>query len=134
MLQGIYTKWKQPVYYNSVYGATSSSDIMRIIKLVVVEAHKSGLEIIATVCDQGSNNVRAIRNLLEETHAKRIKEGIDCIDKTFNIGGKEIIPVFDIPHLFKCIRNNMLKYDLHFQLGTEKKVKFYLLICCIAIY
>ena len=122
MLRGISRKWQQPVYYNSVSGATSAEDIMKIIKLIVRKCKESGLEVFATVCDQGTNNVRAIKGLLADTAAWRLKENIDCQEPTFNIDGTEVIPIFDIPHVFKCIRNNLLKYNLHFEKNGEKKV------------
>lgn len=122
MLRGIRRKWKQPVFYNNVYGPSSAADITRIIKLIVSEAKKVGLHIVGTVCDQGTNNVRAIKNLLDETRSNRIKNGEDCQDSTFCLSGMDIVPIYDVPHLLKGIRNNLLKYNLHFDKNSEKMV------------
>lgn len=43
-----------------------------------------------------------------------------CIaDNTIFIDEMEIIPLFDGPHLFKCIRNNMLTKLLEFDVGCS---------------
>lgn len=57
---------------------------------------------VATICDQGSTNQAAINILLQQ-----IKQ---IADKTFGfiVENKEIIPLFDYPHLLKGIRNNIL--------------------------
>lgn len=121
MLRGIFHKWKQPVYYNAVRGATKSIDIVKIIKLIVAEAQAAGLIIVATVCDQGTNNVSAIKTLIAETQ-KNIQEDMVCTDSIFEILNMTIIPLFDVPHLMKGVRNNFLKNDLCFEIDSEKKV------------
>ena len=65
MLKGIIKNWKQPIFFNFSLGATKSADIARIIKIIIKKAKDIGLHVIATVCDQGSNNVTAIKSLVE---------------------------------------------------------------------
>lgn len=119
MLRGIKRKWKQPIYYNFVNGGTKNVDIVRIIKEVIRKCHSIGLHVIATVCDQGANNQAAINFLLKQTKEKYARAGLEYFEKHFEVDNQKIIPLFDVPHLFKGIRNNLLKYHLHF-LDNEK--------------
>lgn len=127
MLRGIKQKWKQPVYFNTVNGATKAADIVRIIKLIAAEAQTAGLVIVTTICDQNTTNVSAIKSLISQTRASNLREGIDCIDSVFKVSDMTIIPLFDTPHLIKGIRNNLLKYNLCFEINSQRKV-------CISIY
>lgn len=128
MLRGISSKWKQPVFYNTSEGPTKAADIIKIIKEIVAQALKSDLIVVATVCDQGTNNVAAINSLVKDTQAYNLKMGIDSVDNTIKIGDTHIIPLYDIPHLFKGVRNNLLKYDLMYEMNSQKKVIFLLII------
>jgi hypothetical protein len=40
---------------------------------------------------------------------------------SFVIGGNEVLPLFDFPHLLKGIRNNMLNYNVHLNGKVRKK-------------
>ncbi|KAI4468052.1 thap domain-containing protein 9 [Holotrichia oblita] len=122
MLRGIRSKWKQPLYYNAVTGATKAADIVRILKLIVAEVEKTGFHIVATICDQGSNNVAAITSLIAQTRRRNLKNQIDSTDSIFQIGNTRIIPLYDTPHLIKGIRNNLLKHDLCFEINSQKKI------------
>lgn len=114
MLRGIRRKWKQPVYYNFVNGATKSPDLMTIIKLIIRKCHSIGLNVVATICDQGSNNQAAINTLVKDTKEKYLRKGTEKHEFCFEVDSHKIIPLFDVPHLFKGLRNNLLKYHLHF--------------------
>lgn len=78
--------------------------------------------VVATVCDQGSANQAAINILLKETNEQfsQAEQGNPYFG--FLEGNQEIIPLFDVPHLMKGIRNNLLNKDLHFTLNNEKKI------------
>lgn len=112
MLRGIRRKWKQPIYYNFVSGSTKRDDLVHILKDVIRKCHSIGLNIVATICDQGSNNQSAIKKLLEETEETYKRRNIQFLGSHFEIDSRNIIPLFDVPHLFKGIRNNLLKHDL----------------------
>jgi hypothetical protein len=75
---------------------------------VIKECQRIGLEVVVTVCDQGGANQAVINSLLKDTAERcqrAYKENKYC---EFGINGEDIIPVFDVPHLFKDIRNNLL--------------------------
>ena len=119
MLRGIRRKWKQPVYYNFVNGATKKEDLTAIIKLIVRKCQSIGLNVIATVCDQGANNQAAINGLVQSTRDEYKKTGRELYENIFEIDEHPVIPLYNVPHLFKGLRNNLLKYDLQFKDGTQ---------------
>nr|CAI5819814.1 unnamed protein product [Callosobruchus analis] len=92
-----------------------------MIKKVIVECQRVGLEVIATVCDQGTNNQSAINLLLRETEGHYLRAGTANRNFVFVINGQEIVPLYDIPHLFKGCRNNLLTKNLHFRLDGIAK-------------
>lgn len=71
MLRGLNTGWKMPVSYNFCAKATNTAQLIRCIKEHVHAISKAGFHIVATVCDQGSSNVAAIKELLLRTNLKR---------------------------------------------------------------
>lgn len=67
MLRGIRRKWKQPVYYNFANGGTKKYDLMNILKLIIRKCKTIGLKVIATVCDQGANQVSILYVINSQT-------------------------------------------------------------------
>ena len=57
-----------------------------------------GLEVKTVVCDQGSNNVKAVKAL-----------GVSEDRPYFWHGDNKIFLIYDPPHLIKSIRNNLKK-------------------------
>lgn len=115
---------KQPIAYHFVNGAMKS-DVLKVkIREVIEQCREAGFNIIATVCDQGSNNQAAINKLVKDTERKYQARGLELRGYFFEIGEQRIIPLFDVPHLFKGLRNNLLKYHLRFthkhQMRTAK--------------
>nr|CAI5858803.1 unnamed protein product [Callosobruchus analis] len=80
------------------------------------ECQRVGLEVIATVCDQGTKNQSAINLLLRETEEHYLRAGTANRNFGFVINGQEIVPLYD-----GC-RNNLLTKNLHFRLDGENKV------------
>ncbi|XP_072403398.1 uncharacterized protein [Diabrotica undecimpunctata] len=109
MIKGITKKWKQPVAYTFSQGTTTTIDLVRQIKGIIVECEKAGLTVVATVSDQGSTNVGAINYLVkynasQENTLKKIK--------LYEINGHPIVHIYDPPHLLKGIRNNLMTKKL----------------------
>ena len=61
----------------------------------------AGLVVVATMCDMGANNVKALKQL-------------GVFEKTpfFRFRDQEIAAVFDPPHLLKCTCNLFLKHEV----------------------
>jgi len=67
----------------------------------------------ATICDQGKANEGAIRILNSETRSYCIHNNIQYRDDFYEVdlenGSRiKIVRLFDVPHLLKCVRNNLL--------------------------
>ncbi|XP_063629718.1 uncharacterized protein LOC134801117 [Cydia splendana] len=102
MLQGVRKKYKQPLAHYFVKGTVSSERLSVIIKTIIQRVVQQGFSVIGTVCDQGPTNMGAL-NLL-----KRLS-GISIDANYFLVDGTKFFTVYDIPHLFKSIRNNFLQ-------------------------
>lgn len=62
------------------------------------------------------NKLADKRNTTELLETKEIHK------KVFEIDGKEIIPLYDPPHLIKGIRDNLLSKDLKFIIDKKEKL------------
>jgi len=60
-----------PISYSFCYKQTNTGQLIRCIKEHIKEVVNAGFHIVATVCDQGSSNVAAIKELLLRTDMKR---------------------------------------------------------------
>lgn len=80
---------------------------------------------MATISDQGRTNEGAIKLLKTETKDAYIKRnGFYEIQLDENKTMK-IVHIFDVPHLMKGIRNNLLTKDLVFCMdGNEGRAKW----------
>ncbi|CAG2061725.1 unnamed protein product, partial [Timema podura] len=70
----------------------------------------------------GATNVAAINTLLQDIRADCLRNERECRFDGFVVDGLEVIPLYDPPHLLKGIRNNMLKYNIHFVEDGVKKI------------
>lgn len=107
MVKGIKKHYKQPVAYFFT-NALNKIDLKSIIKDVINNIQKTGLIILCTVCDQSTVNVGAIEGLIKETKVKYLRKGKEMPHDMFEINRKKIIPLYDVPHLLKGLRNNLL--------------------------
>lgn len=60
---------------------------------------------MSVVCDQASVNRSAIKKLYEETQAYYARNGQENKNFGFEVDGEEVVPIYDVPHLLKCMRN-----------------------------
>ena len=134
LIKGILRRWKQPIAFTFSNGPTKTFILKQQIISLIEKCQKIGLKVIFTICDQGAGNQAAINSLLKDTVDNCKKNNEECRYHGFLINGEEIVPVYDIPHLFKGIRNNLLTKDLHIKINGETKiakwdhiVQFYLL-------
>lgn len=78
ILKGIKTGWKIPLSYKFCKSATKTAQLIRCIKEIVNEITKAGFIIVATICDQGSSNVAALNQLINDTRSNCLKKGEQC--------------------------------------------------------
>ncbi|XP_017778044.1 PREDICTED: uncharacterized protein LOC108563776 [Nicrophorus vespilloides] len=119
MVRSIYRKWKLPVSYSFTQGTTKSSTIVQFIKEIVTRLVDIGYVVAAFVCDQGPTNSAAINMLLEDTKREYIKENKKPKKNIIRICNCEIVPLFDICDIIKCMRNHLLNKNLKFTLEGE---------------
>ncbi|CAH0556719.1 unnamed protein product [Brassicogethes aeneus] len=108
MARGIYKKWKQPIAYFFTEHGMSAVDLAYNIKSIISALQNIGLNVVATACDQMSTNIKAIKLLEEETRTSFLNTGDENKYMGFCVEKKEIVPLFDFPHLLKGVRNNLL--------------------------
>jgi hypothetical protein len=63
--------------------------------------HNAGLVVVATTCDMGANNVKALKQL-----------GVSVKTPFFRFCDQEIAAAFDPPHLLKCTHKLFLKHEV----------------------
>jgi hypothetical protein len=91
MCHGLVRQWKQPVAYYFSNNGCSSIEITRCLHEVLFAAkHVAQLDIVASICDMGSSNVKAMKEM-----------GVSVEQPFFVFEEKEICVMYDPPHLLK---------------------------------
>ncbi|KAJ8913287.1 hypothetical protein NQ315_010953 [Exocentrus adspersus] len=102
MCQGLARKWKQPVAYYFSYNGSRSNDLVKCLMEVLFAAkHFARLDVVGIICDIGSSNVKA----LKELHSTIETPFIQFEDKN-------IYTMFDPPHLLKCTVSLFRKHNV----------------------
>jgi len=71
VLQG--KRLKQPVAYYLINGSTKSEMLVNFLTEVLDACHNAALEVAATMCDMGTNNVKALK--LKSVSEKTLSSG-----------------------------------------------------------
>ena len=101
MIRGVASKWKQPIGYFLSSGPIRAKTLQSLTRLCISKVTETGLNVVALVCDQGSNNRSFIQHLEKVT-----------IDRPYVMyENRKIFVFYDPPHLFKNVRNNVKKAD-----------------------
>lgn len=121
MVKSIKNNYKQPVAY---YFTTklNKMELKTVIKEVIINCQNAGLIIINTVCDQSTVNVSAITELVNETKALYLRNGKEWRHDVIHVNKRNIIPIYDTPHLIKGIRNNLLTKDMVYEVNNEQQI------------
>lgn len=110
MARGLYSTWKMPLAYFVAKSATPHSKLVQLLLLVLENIMAVGLLPILVVCDGGSNNRSAMKSL-----------GVTSKNPFFIYNNEKIFHIYDVPHLSKSLRNNLLNGYFLFQ---GKKIDF----------
>jgi len=106
MVRGLYKNWKFPLSYFFTGSGIKGNDLVLIVKESVKHIINAGLVPTSIVCDQGTQNRRTF-SLLGGTE-----------DKPYTtICEQKLFLLYDMPHLVKSIRNNLLNGN--FQIGDK---------------
>lgn len=101
MLSSLFGNWKQVIYYIIVEKNAPTNILKEKLFEIINICDMIGLNVRAVVCDQATANQKTYKNL-----------GVTIEEPYFKHGNKKVFCLFDIPHLFKSIRNNLMKYNL----------------------
>ena len=101
MVRGLTARWKQPVAYFFSAGPTSAEVLSKLLEQTVRKLRQAGLVPVATVCDMGKPNQKLYDEL-----------GVSAASPQFEVDGIPVIAMFDVPHLFKSLRNSLFKQDV----------------------
>lgn len=97
MVRGLYKNWKFPLSFFFTGSGIKGNDLVLIVKESVKHIINAGLVPTSIVCDQGTQNRRTF-SLLGGTE-----------DKPYTtICEQKLFLLYDMPHLVKSIRNNLL--------------------------
>lgn len=107
MIRGIFSNWKIVISYFATSNVMNSEHLKNKIKDNISYCNEIGINIRAIVCDQGSNNRSALKLL-----------GTNSTQPYFYFNSKKIFVIYDVPHLFKSIRNTLIKSDISFEGGV----------------
>ena len=97
MAQGIYSQWKFPIAYFLAHSGVNKTILKNLIIDVLQKLFEVGLCPKIIVCDQGTNNQSTLKSL-----------NISEDSPFFFINNNKIFSLFDVPHLLKSVRNNLI--------------------------
>ncbi|KAL1516526.1 hypothetical protein ABEB36_000433 [Hypothenemus hampei] len=111
MLQGLTTKWKQPVTFYLTHTSNGSELLVTYIHEVLDAAiNIAKLDVVATICDMSTINVKCMKEL-----------GSSLNRPFFVSNGKTIHTMFDPPHLLKCSASLFRKHNVNLPVEVEGK-------------
>lgn len=101
MARGILVNWKQPLFYFLSHGPMKGALLNQILESCIEKLQDASMHVRAIVFDQASNN-RYVTNtrIVDEEHPY------------FFVRGEKIYVLYDIPHLFKSMRNTLKAHDI----------------------
>ena len=118
MIRGHASKWKQPIGYFLSSGPIRAKTLQSLTRSCISKVTETGLNVVALVCDQGSNNRSFIQHLEKVT-----------INRPYlKYENRKIFLFYDPPHLLKNVRNNLKKADFRIDEGVvswQHTVDFY---------
>ena len=103
MVRGLASKWKQPIGYFLSSGPIKAKILQSLTKMCISKLEGTGLNVVALICDQGSNNRSFLQGL----------EKVSVNQPYIRHNDKNIFVFYDPPHLLKNIRNNLKKGNFY---------------------
>lgn len=97
MVQGITQKWTQPVAFYFVHKTCPSNMLKLLIGDVVRAVFSTGLNVLATISDQGPTNRGAISELKTSS---RLQDDI-----IYSIDDHKLVHIYDVPHIHKALKS-----------------------------
>ncbi|KAF0288219.1 Transposable element P transposase [Amphibalanus amphitrite] len=101
MARGLTNRWKLPIGYTLHSGPASARVMEPLLMSAVRQLRNAGLTVVSTVCDMGKPNQELYRLL-----------GVTETSPQFDVDGTPVMALHNVPHIFKCVRNGLLKHDV----------------------
>lgn len=98
MARGLHSNCKQPLGYFFVNFTFPASELRCILEDCIRRVSDIGLHVDAVLTDVGSNFIKLANN-----------------NSTFTVNEKNILYIFDTPHLIKATRNNLLDKSFRYE-------------------
>ncbi|XP_076682171.1 uncharacterized protein LOC143376139 [Andrena cerasifolii] len=112
MVKGVIGNWKQAIVYSFCKSTTKSLELNQLIKDIVRTVNsQTELKISSLICDQGSTNRTAVESLVKESSGHYLQRNMSP-KRCLLIDSYEVVPLYNVPHLIKGIRKNLLTKDL----------------------
>lgn len=100
LVRGMQQNWKITVAYFISEKGLSGTQIKTILYDLIEKVLGVGLSPHSFICDQGSSNRKALKDM-----------GVSFEKPYFEVKNRKIYCIFDVPHLVKSLRNNLLTCD-----------------------
>ncbi|KAH8033710.1 hypothetical protein HPB51_015546 [Rhipicephalus microplus] len=115
--------WSQTVGTFCASGAAPGSIVAKLLLQCIVHLTNAGVVVDAVTCDNSTSNQSALRSLGVNGDMHKLQT---CFEHPCE-PSKQVHVVIDPPHIFKCIRNNLLKVGkfLLFSESTASAMEFY---------
>lgn len=107
MIRGVSSPWKQVLSWHLTGSSIPGKELQGHVFEIINAVECAGIHVIALVSDMGSNNI-ALWNSMGIKISKNAMQHFVPHPARQN---SKLYVVADPPHLLKCIRNNLLKYD-----------------------
>lgn len=104
----------QPIGCFAAKGATPGVTLAKLLIQAIILLETAGVKVIATVCDGAKPN----RRLWKEFGISGVLGSTVCCFENPYDENRKVFVLSDVPHLFKCIRNRLLKYELNVRIIT----------------
>lgn len=110
LVRGLYGRWKLPVAYFLSNSNVKAENLQLLLKAVINKLFEHGVLPKVVVCDQATTNQKVYKKL-----------GVSNQTPFFFCNDRKLFALFDVPHLIKNIRNNLLMNDYIYD---KEKISF----------
>lgn len=97
LLRGCIENYKQPLGYAFTATNKNHAEQSNWLNKIIRKLTDAGFVVCAVVSNQGSNFVNFAKS-----------KGVSAENPYFTVDGRKVFYIFDVPHLFKSIRDNLL--------------------------
>ena len=110
MFSSLSERFHQPIGIFTSKNSTPSSQLAQLIVTAIIAVEKAGGKVMALVCDGAKTN----RGIWKHFGINgKVNEDVVCsFENPYEGADRKIYIISDVPHLLKCIRNNLFSRKL----------------------